>query len=174
MKYLLGLFAALVCGFGVQSGAVAMDGSHTVHVDKAWVRAAPPNAAVMAGYFILMNGSNTEQVLTGAKSDQFNKVEIHRTEMHDGMAHMIEQKELKIGVNKEVMLRPGGLHLMLIGPKAPIKEGDTVEMVLTFGSGEEMVVSAPVKKGPMGKMKMGGKEMDHSKPMDHSKHMMKH
>ena len=42
-------------------------------------------------------------------------------------------------------LEPGGINIMLMGLKQPLVLGDTVEVVLTFKSGEEVTVDAEVR-----------------------------
>jgi len=43
-----------------------------------------------------------------------------------------------------VTLGPGGYHIMLMGLKAPLKEGQTVPLHLTFASGPAVDVAAKV------------------------------
>ena len=60
-------------------------------------------------------------IIVGASSPQFEMVEIHRTEIVDGMARMIPQDRLPVPAGGSVTLEPGGLHLMLIQAKQPLQ-----------------------------------------------------
>jgi copper(I)-binding protein len=42
------------------------------------------------------------------------------------------------------VLKPGGLHVMMIDLKAPLKEGDSVPITLTFDDGSSKQVDAKV------------------------------
>lgn len=116
-----------------------------VLVENAWVRSAPPGADVMAAYMILKNESNETRVITEVSSSMFNRIEIHRTEMHEGMMKMIPQEGLSIPAGGAVTLEPGGFHLMLIGPNSVPKEGEEVDLLLKFSKGHSQRIKVPVK-----------------------------
>lgn len=117
-------------------------------VENAWVRAGPPTAAVLAGYMTLTNTGSEAATLVGATSEQFLRVEMHRTEIDDkGMARMyqIEKQQLEPGAT--LQFKPGGDHLMLIKPKKPLKVGDHVVLKLTLADGSTLDVDATVGSG---------------------------
>jgi len=58
---------------------------------------------------------------------------------------MQEVDEVALSAGTAVALEPGGFHIMLMGLKQPLVLGDTVEVVLTFKSGEEVTVDAEVR-----------------------------
>ena len=47
--------------------------------------------------------------------------------------------------NSQVELKPGGLHIMLIGLKEELKEGDVINLTLEFEVSEDIPVEAEVK-----------------------------
>jgi len=116
-----------------------------VSVDNAWVRSAPPGADVLAAYMTIRNESEETRVLTEVSSSMFNRIEIHRTEMHEGMMKMILQESLSVPAGGSVTLEPGGFHLMLIGPKSVPKEGEEVDLLLLFSNGHSQRIKVPVK-----------------------------
>jgi copper(I)-binding protein len=118
-----------------------------MEVDDVWVREAPPNAKVMAAYMELENETDKKKVLVAVESNAFESVEIHRTEHSGDVARMIKQDKLEIPAGAEIEFKPGGLHLMLMGPKKPIKAGDHVEMTLVFEDGSKMAIHGEVRKG---------------------------
>ena len=122
-------------------------------IEGAWVREAPPNATAMAGYVTIINNTDQERILSSAKSEQFNVVEIHRTIVENGVAKMRRQKELPISAGGSLKLEPGSYHLMLLTPKSAFKAGDqiTVTVNLTLNDQEnediqEINIVMPVKK----------------------------
>jgi copper(I)-binding protein len=55
---------------------------------------------------------------------------------------------VEVPAGGKVEFAPGGLHLMLIGPKAPLAEGAAVPITLSFRSGAEIAVEAKVLAKP--------------------------
>ena len=122
----------------------------TLSVEDPWVKEGPPSARVLAGYMTIRNGSSQTQTIIGVSSPAFAMVEMHRTEIQDGMARMVEQERLEVPASGQVSLEPGGYHLMLMGANRPLREGDTVEISLQPENGEPVVVQAPVRKATLG------------------------
>ena len=60
------------------------------------------------------------------------KVEVHAT-VHDGdVARMRKVEPLHVGAGERVVLEPGGMHLMLMGLRKPLAEGERIPLVLEF------------------------------------------
>ncbi|MGH1537629.1 MAG: copper chaperone PCu(A)C [Gammaproteobacteria bacterium] len=118
-------------------------------IEGAWVREAPPNATAMAGYVTINNNTDQDRILTSAKSEQFNVVEIHRTVVVDGVASMRRQADLPIPAGGSLVLEPGSYHLMLLTPKGAFKANDeiTVTVGLKFNDDiKEIDIIMPVKR----------------------------
>ncbi len=126
-----------------------------IMVHNAWVRSAPPNAKVLAAYMEIINKSDVPSALTSVSSSLFGKVQMHKTEMQDGMLKMINQKQLDIPAGGALTLEPGGYHLMLMNPKSVLPVGKQVDLELKFDNGLTLNVNAPVRKAKGGGM-MGG------------------
>jgi hypothetical protein len=121
-----------------------------VSIDDAWLRAAPPNAHMLAAYASVSNNGDAPIHLIGADSDAFGMTEIHRTIEVDGVFKMKEQKRLNIGVGESLNMAPGGLHIMLMMPKQSFNIGEIVDIELQFedsnGTNWSQSVSFEVKK----------------------------
>ncbi len=156
----MGLLLKTLVAFAI--GCVALTASADggkLHIQDHWIRAAPPTVKVLAAYFALTNKDDTPRKITRVSSPAFERVEIHRSVIMQGdMAHMAHQKELTIPPNGTVTLKPGGLHLMLIGAIKPLHKGDAIPITLSFQNGEEVIINTPVRSGRMDSM-------------EHSKHM---
>lgn len=132
--------------------------SCTVHaqimVDGAYVRATPPNTPNSAAFLQLMNHSKESVSLVSVSSDAAEKVELHNHVMADGMMKMRQVDSISIKGMETLSLQPGGFHIMLMGIKAPLTEGQEISFTLTFESGETVSFQAPVKsiKGDKPKM----------------------
>ena len=138
--------ALLVVGAAVLGiAADALGADPPVRVEDPWVADAPPVARVRAGYLTIENLSGSEQVLLGAQSPLFDRVEIHRTEVRDGIARMTAVERLPIPPGQKVALEPGGYHLMLLEPRAPLTSGGVVPITLEWAGGQRVEVQAPVR-----------------------------
>lgn len=146
---------------GVWAVSVQAD---TPTVSNAWVREAPPTSAVNAAYMQIANPGAKELAITGASSPQFDNVEIHRSEIVDGMARMTPQPRLVVPAGGSVNLEPNGLHIMLIQAKQPLHAGDHVEINLQIEAGAALKVDAEVQPAMSEGMPEG---MDHSQHMQH-------
>ena len=122
----------------------------TIVVHDAWVREAPPGAAVLATYFTLENTGTKEDKLVAVRCPDFDKIEIHATEIRDGVARMIALDALPIPPQAVVKLAPGGYHLMLHHPRRALAAGMSIKLELRFASGSHMTVVAPVRRAESG------------------------
>ena len=127
----------------------AIAATNPVAVHGAWVREAPPGTEVMAAYLVLKNPSARPQTLRRATSPQFGRVEIHRTELHDGMASMVPQDHVTIPARGRLSFAPESYHLMLIGPRRALRAGDRVTLILHFDGVPPLRVVAPVRRANM-------------------------
>lgn len=116
----------------------------SIVVERPWARATP--AKVGGAYLTIHNRGRAPDRLVKVASPAAEKAEIHETRVEGGMAsmHAVETIEVKPGAKVE--LRPGGLHLMLMGLARPLKEGERLKLVLTFEKAGTIEVEAPVEK----------------------------
>ncbi len=108
----------------------------TVTVVEAWIRPAPPNAPVRAGYARIENHGEVEVVIDAARSEAFDAVEIHEMHMVDGMMRMRPVPQLRLPPHESVSLAPGGLHLMLFRPTAALESDVGATIVFLHGDEE--------------------------------------
>ncbi len=151
MKKKIEFIFALIIMF-MFSSAFAAD---NIMVHNAWVRSAPPNAKMLAAYMRIVNKSDEPRTLTAVSSSLFGEVQMHKTEMQDGMMKMIRQKKLDIPAGGALTLEPGGHHLMLMHPKSVLQVGKHVDFELKFDSGLILNINAPVRAAKGGGMMEG-------------------
>jgi copper(I)-binding protein len=73
-------------------------------------------------------------------------VEIHEMKMEGNVMRMRELEHgLEIKPGATVALAPGGFHLMMMGLKAPLKQGEKVPVTLTFEKAGSIDVELEVK-----------------------------
>lgn len=144
------------------AAATASAQGEALNVSNAWVRQGPPTAQVLAAYMTLTNPAAQEIAVIGASSPQFETVEIHRTDITDGVARMLPQARLRIPPGGSVVLEPGALHLMLINAKQPLAADATVQIELRLDGGGSVSVAAPVRADSG-----GHDDIDHSQHNHH-------
>jgi len=144
LNILTRLFTIAVC-YSLLAPAVYA-ATETVAVNNAWIREAPPNAPVLSGYAQIANGTKKTVAVTAIRSEAFEKVEIHTSEIKDGVARMTPVPQLEIKSRHAVTLAPTAMHLMLIGPKKPLRAGDHVAVQFTFSNGTTINAHAEVRK----------------------------
>ncbi|MFP4277841.1 MAG: copper chaperone PCu(A)C [Wenzhouxiangella sp.] len=122
--------------------ALAADG---LVIDDPWSPEAPPGR-MMAGFMQLHNTGDEPIALVAGESPQFGHVEIHTMIMDDGVMRMRRLDELVIEPGEQVELRPGGLHLMLIEPLAPLERGETIDITLIDSRGHRYPLVSEVRE----------------------------
>ena len=93
-------------------------------VRDGWIRLVPGGMPMQAGF------GRIENAVQGAGDDRrlrrvrlMRSVELHETQLVDGVSRMRAVPELRIAAGRRAVLKPGGLHLMLMEPHAPLKAG---------------------------------------------------
>ncbi len=117
-------------------------------ISNPWVPEAPPRVAALAGYMTIENGLGESRTLLGASGAHFERVEIHRTvyEKDTGLARMIPMDRISIAPGERVLFEPGGYHLMLVGPKKALQDGEIVPLILIFEDGSRPRVEFEVRR----------------------------
>ncbi len=134
---LLAVFALVVSACSSSVG--------TVTVDDPWGRPSPSSAENAAFYMTLVGGTETD-TLTGASSAACMMTEVHETTMKDGQMSMAPvDGGVVVRPGETVVLEPGGLHVMCMGIVEPLTAGDTVEVELSFASGETTTITAEIR-----------------------------
>ena len=115
--------------------------------DGAWARATVPGQN-MGGAFITLT-SDQDATLIGASSPVSEKMELHTMKMEGEKMLMAQVSSIPLPANTQVELKPGSLHLMFMGLKQPLTEGQniaiTLKIKLSSGHVETLSIQAPVK-----------------------------
>lgn len=111
------------------------------------------------GYMTLTNTGTKDAHLVGAKAD-YPRVEIHTTQMENGVMTMSHVEKITIPAGESVTFQHGGLHVMFMGLNGkPFVEGDKIPTVLEFEDLGTLDIMFNVEKRPG---TAGQKKMDHS------------
>lgn len=165
-KILTLVIAAMLSAASVPGGPTASAHESGLMASNAWVRMAPPVLKTHGAYLTITNHSTETSELIGAVSGNYGEVQMHMSQIVDGVATMQRMESVEIPAGQTVEFKPGGLHFMLIGAKEPLEEGKTVPITLSFRSGETIGVEAMVTMSAP-----GGEEANE---MEHSGHECHH
>jgi len=122
---------------------------HPIHIKDGYARATFPMATSAALYFTMHNSLEETVVLKRVEIDSeiAAEAQIHITEMQGDMMRMREVKEgITMGPDDRVSFAPGGYHVMLLGLKQGLAEGQSVSISLYFDNADMQAVTLPVKK----------------------------
>lgn len=136
----LSLLAALAIPIALTSPAQA----DALRIEGAWARASIGTSRPAAAYFTIVNGSATDDQLVAVASEVAGTASVHRTVSHGDVMRMEPVGALPIAAGETLQLAPGGLHVMLMDLKRPLKKGMTVTLSLRFDKAGPVDVTAIV------------------------------
>ena len=116
-----------------------------VRVEDGFVRGMPPGQKITTAYMKLHNLGDKKLQLLGGKTQIASTVEIHSHEQRDGMMRMRKLDFLSLPGHQTITLEPSGNHLMLLGLKRMLKDGEKINITLQFEGGEEQTIQLPVR-----------------------------
>jgi len=128
-------------------------GSANIEVKDPWARASKMGGGegeVMMGvngaaYMVLSNTGNVADRLISVESDASDVAELHHSEMVDGVMKMRPVEYIEVPAKGSAELKPGGLHIMLIGLTQDLVPGEKIKLHLKFETSSEIQVEAIVR-----------------------------
>lgn len=135
----LALTAAAVFSFAQRPEVT----SGQLSVSEAWARAAPPSATVGAVFVTIENRGGAADRIVSVTSPAARSAMIHETVEENGVSTMRET-QASIDAGGVLQMKPGGVHIMLMGLTAPLKEGETVGVTLAFEKAGNVTVKARI------------------------------
>lgn len=114
-----------------------------VQVVDAWSRPTPPGIDVGVAYFTIRNSGNSDRLL-GVSSPVAKSASLHISATRDGVMKMEGLGPVEVGT-APVAFEPSGRHVMLMGLKKPLKEGDVFPLTLTFANAGQVQTSVRVR-----------------------------
>lgn len=117
-----------------------------VQVIDPYVRVLPPGSPNTAAFMQLTNAGTNELALVAVETEIAARAELHTHQLVDGVAQMRQVAEIALPAGQMVSLQPGGLHIMLLDLKAPLKADEPVALTLVFSDGSRQPVTAIARK----------------------------
>ena len=133
--------------------------SSSLMIEGAFARASSGHGKNSAAYLSIHNHSPKDDYLIEVKTNVAAMTSIHNHINDKGIMKMRAVKQIAIPANGSIKLQPGGFHIMLMGLKKPLREGDKFDLKLVFKNAGNIMCSIIVKKvHAMGH----GKKMKHT------------
>jgi periplasmic copper chaperone A len=111
-------------------------------VGHRWVR--PTTGPNTAAYLTIKSSDGQSDKLIKVESEDANTVELHNNIEEDGVMKMRPVDFIEVG-SEPVELKPGGLHIMLMGLKPSFQGKEKIPLKLTFEKAGEVTVNFSVK-----------------------------
>lgn len=143
----------------IASALIAFSGSTLAHndmknpeyrigqlkIEHPYARATAPGQKAAGGFMKIENKGAADQLIA-ASSPVAGEMQLHTMAMDGNVMKMREVKVIDVPANGSVELKPGGLHLMFMDIKSPLKAGEAVPVKLKFQKAGEVEIKVPVRE----------------------------
>lgn len=143
---LTGLMASAALAHGHQVGSLS--------IQHPWSRETAAGQAVGGGFLTITNAGGRDDLLVSGSSPVAAEVQLHTMSMDGGIMRMRQMTDgIAIPAKGAVELRPGGFHIMFMGLKRQLKQGEHFPVTLRFQRAGRVTVQFTVQPigstGPM-------------------------
>lgn len=139
MRTLTGFFFS-ICFMMVQAAPIDFS--------PAWSRTSVARLGSVSVFLNITNNTGKDDILVSATTPRASKVLLRETVDVNGVMRM---RKLKTGIalpqGQTIELKPGGLHLMLIGIDRRLRLNEQFDLTLNFGSGTTRTIKVHVNNG---------------------------
>ena len=146
---LISLFAGVALGLACVATQAQEFKLGPINIAHPYARATS-SGQPMGGGFLKLENSGADDTLLSASAEVAKAVELHLMSMEGDVMRMRQVERIALPAGKTVELKPGGLHIMLMGLKAPLKVGDSFPLKLKFEKAGEVTVSMTVEAAAAG------------------------
>ena len=155
----MALAVALLLGLATAAQAQSASGL-PIRIESPWARATFGGAKTGAAYLTILNQGRVDDRLVAISTPVAAIAELHRTAEEQGTMTMRPVPALELKAGAKITFEPGGYHIMLMKLRAPLKEGQTFPLALTFEKAGRIEVAVKVKKASATGDDTGGMKMD--------------
>lgn len=140
-------FLIAAIGMLMVAGASHAHANGSVNVTAPWVRATVASQSATGAYMHLVAPRGAR--LVSVNSAIAARSELHQMQMQGDVMTMRQVDGIELPAGKPVNLASGSYHIMLVGLKRRLKEGETVDLTLEIvndsNKREKLTVKVPVK-----------------------------
>lgn len=146
MKSMIRYPVALAFGLAAFSALAEDYTAGPLKIEQPWTRATPAGARVAGGYVAVTNSGTAPDRLLGGSSEIAGKVEIHEMAVNNGIMSMRGLPDgLEIKPGEKAEFKPGGHHIMFMGLKRQLREGEKIKGTLLFEKAGPVAVEFSVQ-----------------------------
>jgi periplasmic copper chaperone A len=130
--------AAALFWWGTAAGSSKPSGAKLAIINAYVPQPASPDVAAV--YFTVTNTGSHPDTLTGVSTDVSTE-----SMMHESVGETMSMVDsLSIPAHGSIKFSPDGYHVMLEKPSRTLRQGDHIQLTLTFGHSAPITVQAPV------------------------------
>ncbi|GAA6154648.1 hypothetical protein NBRC116588_01210 [Pyruvatibacter sp. HU-CL02332] len=164
---------ALTLSMPLAIAACSDGGPSEISVEEPFARETIGAGTTGAAYLVIRNTGGADRLIA-ASTTAAASTELHTHEKDGEIMRMRKVDAIDVPANDVVTLQPGGKHIMMFDITAPLKDGGSFPLTLTFEDAGDVTVDVTVVAtgGNASGMDHGGMDhggMDHDM-MDHSGH----
>jgi copper(I)-binding protein len=140
------LIAAVLAAWAAMPAQAADVTAGSLKISAPWARATPKGASVGGGYMTITNSGTAPDRLIGGAADVARSFEVHEMKMDGGVMKMRPVANgIEIKPGQTVTLEPSGYHVMLVGLKQQLKQGEHFKATLEFAKAGKVEVDFAVE-----------------------------
>lgn len=114
-------------------------------IGHPWARATAHGQRAGGAFLKLENRGSADDKLLSARADVAESVEMHSMTTEGDVMRMRQVTAIGLPGGQSVELKPGGLHLMLMGLKYPLRAGSSFPLTLKFERAGEVKIDVKVE-----------------------------
>ena len=137
--------ALLLTLFVVGTANAQTSAAGPIVAEQPWARATPKGAKTGAAYMTLMNKGPSSDRLIGATTLLADKVQFHQEIEDSGVSHMREMPGVDLAPGAKIVFKPGALHMMIVGLRQPLTQGQTFQLTLQFQKAGNLNLTIPIQ-----------------------------
>ena len=134
----------MLCGLLLAVPIVALAQQNGIRVENAWSRVAMQGGTGVV--YLTITDSGAPDRLMSIAAPVAAKAELHESFTEHGVAKMRAVAALPVVQGKPVTLAPGGYHIMLMGLKQPLRQGDSFPVTLSFEQSGQVTATVTVRR----------------------------
>jgi copper(I)-binding protein len=117
-----------------------------VVIADIYARANGASAKAGAAFMVIKNFTDEDDRLIGAATDVARKAELHTHTVDASGLTVMGPLEggLAVPAHSGVAMKRGGHHVMMMGLKRPLNDGDVITLTLIFEKAGKITVEVPV------------------------------
>jgi copper(I)-binding protein len=154
-KTSIGLSVAILTASSLAAHAHSFSAGK-LSISHPWARETAQGQKVGGGFMVIRNAGKKDDRLVSATTPAAAEVQMHTMSMDNGVMRMRQLRDgIAIPAGQTVELKPGSLHIMFMGLKAPFVKGTKVPVTLRFEKAGAVKVAFAIQPvGSTGPMEM--------------------